>query len=62
LKSKYFDVLSEPCEEASKDPKRAGEAVTGEHLEQRKRPLKLGEEMDATVQEYIKKSRDVSCG
>ena len=56
LKSKYLDTLSEACEETSKDPKKAGEAVTVETLEtkQRERPLKLGEEMDAAIQEYIK--------
>ena len=59
LKSKYLDTLREACDEASKDPKKAGEAVTVETLEtkKRKRPLKLGEEMDAAVQEYIKSLR-----
>ena len=59
LKSKYLDALSEACEEVSKDPKKAGEAVTVETLEtkERKRPLKLGEEMDAAVQEYIESLR-----
>ena len=59
LRSNYLDALSEACEEASKDPKKAGEAVTVETLEtkERKRPLKLGEETDAAVQEYIESLR-----
>ena len=59
LRSKYLDALSEACEEAPKDPKKAGEAVTVQTLEtkERKRPLKLGAEMDAAVQEYIESLR-----
>ena len=37
LRSKYLDVLSEACEEASKNPKKAGEAVTVETLETKER-------------------------
>ena len=65
MKSKYLDALYKPCEEASKDPKKAGKAVIVESLEtkERKRPLKLGEEMDAAVQEYIESLRltDIVC-
>jgi len=58
-----LDALSEACEEASKeaskDPEKAKEAVTVETLEtkERKRPLILGEEMDAAVQQYVESLR-----
>ena len=41
--------------EASKDPEKTKEVVTVQTLEtkERKRPLILGEEMDAAVQQYI---------
>ena len=63
LKSAYLDALSEACEEASKnaskDPEKAKEAVTVETLptKEKKRPLILGEEMDAAVQQYIESLR-----
>jgi len=54
-KSEYLEALSKACEEASKDTDKLKEVVIVGTLEtkERKRPLILGEEMDAAVQEYI---------
>jgi len=51
LKGEYLEALDEACAEASKDPEKSKEAVTVQTLEtkERKRPLILGEEMDAAV-------------
>jgi len=54
-----LDALSKACEEASKGPEKAKEAVAVETLEtkERKRPLILGEEMDAAVQQCVESLR-----
>ena len=57
LKSEYLEALSKACEEALKDTDKPKEAVTAETLKREKRPLILGEEMDAAVQEYIESLR-----
>jgi len=45
-------ILRRVKRSTSKDSKKAGEAVTVE-IKERKRPLKLGEEMDAAVQNRL---------
>ena len=54
-----MEALDKACAEALKDPEKLKEAVTVQTLEtkERKRPLILGEEMDAAVQQYIESLR-----
>ena len=56
LKSKYLQKLREASDQAKKDP---GKPVTLDTLitKEKERPLLLGEELDAAVQEYIKSLR-----
>ena len=56
LKSNYLQKLREASDQAKKD---LGKPVTVDTLitKEKKRPLLLGEELDAAVQEYIKSLR-----